>query len=184
MRKIFFVIPAALAVVFLAASPALAATDSATWTPETSDKQGSYYLESAIPQDAQNTIESALELAEVPSDSNKHLYVASLPEGTNVQTAARSVAKAWGLNKDSESLVLYDVTSGGTFIWPATEDNVSLASSLNGDTSVDQFSTQIPELFDGASSTAVEGFFSGWTVILLIAGILVFLFIMSSFIFE
>jgi hypothetical protein len=152
MRKIFYGVIAAFAAVFLASSPALAATDSVTWAPEAQDKQGSYYLESAVPQDAQNTIASALELAEIPSDANRHLYVANLPEGTNVQTAARSVAKAWELNKDSESLVLYDVTSGGTFIWPATEDNVTLAASLNGNTSVDQFSTQISTIFEGASS--------------------------------
>jgi hypothetical protein len=167
MRKLFFGIIAAFAVVFLVSAPALAANDSITWAPETQDKQGSYYLESAVPQDAQNTIESALELAEIPSDADRHLYVANLPEDTNVQTAARSVAKAWDLDKDSESLVLYDVTSGGTFIWPATEDNVSLAASLNGNTSVDQFSTQIPTIFDGVSS-GDSSFFSSFLFFFLI----------------
>lgn len=183
MRKLFIGIFAAVTAIFLTAAPALAASDSTSWSPAAvEEKIGSYYLEDAIPQDARNTIESALELAEIPSDASRLLYVAKLPEGTNVQTAARDVAKAWSLNKDEQSLVLYDVTSGGTFVWPATEDNVTLAASLSGNTSVDKFSTQVPTIFDGVSTSDGGGPSTFMVLMLFFLGIIVFVGLLSAII--
>lgn len=183
MRKLFIGIFAAVTAIFLTATPALAASDSTAWSPvPVEEKIGSYYLDDAVPQDARNTIESALELAEIPSDASRLLYVAKLPEGTNVQTAAREVAKTWSLNKDEQSLVLYDVTSGGTFVWPATEDNVTLAASLSGNTSVDQFSTQVPTIFDGVS-TSDSGGSSPFIIILFVFLGFIFFITLVTFIF-
>lgn len=184
MRKIFIGIFAAVAAVFLAGSPAFASADSVTWSPATEEKQGSYYLEEAVPQDARNTIESALELAEVPSNASRHLYVAKLPEGSNVQTAAREVAKTWELNKDEQSLVLYDVTSGGTFVWPATEANVSLAASLNGGSSVDEFATQISSLYDNVSSVESGSIFDSFPPFILVLLVIGGFFLFLIFLFE
>lgn len=156
MKKLLVGFLAGAAALFLAAAPASAAT-AETWTPAPKPETLNYLIDEELAPEARNTVESSLEAAEISSSLSRYLYVAQLPEGTNVQTAARETAKNWELDKEKNSLVLYDISSGNTFIWPATQSNVSETAALGSAISVDQFSSNIPSLFEGSVEQSEAG---------------------------
>lgn len=149
MKKLLVGFLAGVAALLLAATPASAATVE-NWTPAPKPGALNYLIDEGVAPDARNTVESSLEEAEISTSLTRYLYVAQLPEGTNVQTAARETAKNWGLDKEKDSLILYDSSSGNTFIWPATQSNVSETAALGSAISVDQFASNISSLFEGA----------------------------------
>ena len=156
MKKLLVGFLAGVAVLFLAAAPASAVT-AEDWTPAPKPEALNYLIDDGVAPDARNTIESSLEAAEISPSLSRYLYVAQLPEGTNVQTVARETAKIWGLDKEKHSLILYDSSSGNTFIWPATQSNVSDAAALGSAISVDQFASNIPSLFEGSVEQSAAG---------------------------
>lgn len=156
MKKLLVGLLAGAAALFLAAAPASAAATE-DWTPSPKPESLNYLIDEVVAPDARNTIESSLEAAEISSSLTRYLYVTQLPEGTNVQTAARETAKNWGLDKEKNSLILYDSSSGNTFVWPATQSNVSETAALGSAISVDQFASNIPALFEGSVEQSEVG---------------------------
>lgn len=149
MKKLLVGFLAGVAALLLAAAPASAATVE-DWTPAPKPEVLNYLIDEGVAPDARNTVESSLEAAEISPSLTRYLYVAQLPEGANVQTAARETAKNLGLNKEVNSLIFYDSSSGNTFIWPATQSNVSETAALDSAITVDQFASNIPALFEGS----------------------------------
>lgn len=156
MKKLLVGFLAGAAALLLVAAPASAVTAEA-WRPAPKPEALNYLIDEGVASDARNTVESSLEAAEISSSLSRYLYVTQLPEGTNVQTAARETAKTWGLDKEKDSLILYDSSSGNTFIWPATQSNVSETAALGSAISVDQFASNIPSLFEGSVEQSEAG---------------------------
>ncbi len=147
MRKFFLGLVAATIGIFLFAAPATAAASE--WSPEEKKGESRFHMESTVPEDAANALYSAYDLGNY-SDSSRYVYVANLPEGANVQTAARSVAKAWNI-EESAGLSFYDVASEKVFLWPASEANTERMADMGGKITVDQLANSMEELYQGES---------------------------------
>lgn len=129
MRKLALGAFAALAVVFLVASPAAAASTQ-EWEPTPTPPTTGIFIEEGVDEDIRNAVQTAFEAGLAGTTSPRYTYVAEVPETWNIETAARKTAEVWALDRNVNSILFYDAQGKKVFIWPATAENTAAIEAL------------------------------------------------------
>jgi hypothetical protein len=155
VRKTVIAVFAALASLFIFAAPVMA-TPAQPWEPSPEAPNSGVYVEPGVDEETRNAVQSAYEATLEGTTSTRYTYVSKLPETWDIQTAARTVAEVWELDRLKDSILFYDAQGKKAFIWPATTANTAALEALRSPVTTEALTESFASLYETAPAAAGE----------------------------